>query len=166
MLQGNGEGNTFYGNGGNDELLGEGGHDYIEGGDGMDTISGGEGLDWLLGNGGADLFRFDTRASAGNVDTLADFSLAQGDRIALETGAFGFDAVVYGDGYMLNGTLKSSAFVVGTRAATTAQKIIYDQATGALYYDADGSNVGVQVQFAKVAAGTALTAAHFQMFTL
>ena len=31
----------------------------------------------------------DTRLSAGNVDTLADFSVAE-DRIALETSVFGF----------------------------------------------------------------------------
>ena len=48
----------------------------------------------------------------------------------------------------------------------TTQRIVYDQASGAIYFDADGFGGKAQVQFAKVAAGTALTAAHFQLFTL
>ena len=62
--------------------------------------------------------------------------------------------------------LSSSAFTLGTSATTTAHRIVYDQASGAIYFDADGFGGKAQVQFAKVAAGTALTAAHFQLFTL
>jgi len=165
-LTGNGIGNTLYGWGGNDELHGLSGNDYIEGGDGADTISGGESLDWLLGNAGRDVFRFDTRASAGNVDTLADFNAAE-DKIALETRMFGFAPVTYDAwGSPVNGTLTTSAFKLGTSATTAAQRIVYDQASGAVYFDADGLGGQAQVQFAKVAAGTALTAAHFQLFTL
>ena len=54
------------------------GNDYIEGGDGADTISGGEGLDWLLGNAGGTCSAWITRLRAGSVDTLADFSAAEG----------------------------------------------------------------------------------------
>jgi Ca2+-binding RTX toxin-like protein len=179
-LTGDGQGNTLYGWGGNDLLLGEGdiytyGNDYIEGGDGADTISGGGGHDWLLGNAGRDVFRFDvsplkTRLDNGagiaGVDTLADFSAAE-DRIALETSAFGFAAIAYDAwGSPVNGTLAASAFKLGTSASTTAQRIVYDQASGAIYYDADGLGGQAQVQFAKVAAGTALSAVHFQLLTL
>jgi Ca2+-binding RTX toxin-like protein len=66
----------------------------------------------------------------------------------------------------VNGTLAASAFKLGTAATTTAHRIVYDQASGALYYDADGVGGAAQVQFAKVNPSTALTAAHFQMFTL
>ncbi|NBJ22740.1 hypothetical protein GR303_00005 [Microvirga sp. SYSU G3D203] len=165
-LQGDVLANTLYGYGGADLLQGEGGNDYMEGGDGADTVSGGEGLDWLLGNAGADLFRFDTRLSAGNVDTLADFSVAQGDRIGLSASVFGslpsttvIDMV---GGLPVGRTmLKSSAFTVGTAATAWEHRIVYDQATGAVYFDVDGVGGIAQVQFAKVAAGTALTAAQF-----
>jgi Ca2+-binding RTX toxin-like protein len=178
-LTGDGGGNTLYGWGGNDLLLGEGdaytyGNDYIEGGDGADTISGGGGHDWLLGNAGRDVFRFDvsplkTRLDNGTgiagVDTLADFSVAE-DKIALETSAFGFAPVTYDAwGSPVNGALAASAFRLGTSATTATQRIVYDQASGAIYFDADGLGGKAQVQFAKVAAGTALTAAHFQLFT-
>jgi len=167
-LQGDHQANTLYGYGGADLLQGEGGNDYIEGGDGADTVSGGEGLDWLLGNAGADVFRIDTRLSAGNVDTLADFSVAQGDRIGLAGSVFGslpsttvIDIV---DGLPLGRTmLKSSAFKVGTAATAWEHRIVYDQATGAVYFDVDGAGGIAQVQFAKVAAGTALTAAQFML---
>jgi Ca2+-binding RTX toxin-like protein len=66
----------------------------------------------------------------------------------------------------VNGTLAASAFKLGTAATTIAHRIVYDQATGALYFDADGSKEGAQVQFAKVNPGTALTTSHFQLFTL
>ena len=75
------------------------GNDYIEGGDGADTISGGEGFDWLLGNAGRgpvpvrlNPWSRVGRGQASPVDTLADFSGAQSDRIALETSAFGLGA--------------------------------------------------------------------------
>jgi Ca2+-binding RTX toxin-like protein len=113
----------------------------------------------------------DTRLSAGNVDTLADFSVAQGDRIGLAGSVFGSlpsTTVIE----MLNGVavgrqmLKSSAFTIGMAATAWEQRIVYDQASGAIYFDADGFGGKAQVQFAKVAAGAALTAAHFQLFTL
>ena len=165
-LQGDHQANTLYGYGGADLLQGEGGNDYIEGGDGADTVSGGEGLDWLLGNAGADVFRIDTRLSSGNVDTLADFSVAQGDRIGLAGSVFGslpsttvIDMV---GGLPVGRTmLKSSAFKVGSAATAWEHRIVYDQATGAVYFDVDGVGGIAQVQFAKVAAGTALTATQF-----
>ncbi len=41
--------------------------------------------------------------------------------------------------------------------------IIYDAATGRIYYDADGSGAGAQVLFAQVTAGLALTNADFSI---
>ena len=179
-LTGDGQGNTLYGWGGNDLLLGEG-DAYI-----MATTTSrvataptrspaAAAYDWLLGNAGRDVFRFDvsplkTRLDNGagiaGVDTLADFSAAE-DRIALETSAFGFAPTAYDAwGSPVDGVLSASAFKLGTSATTTAHRIVYDQASGAIYFDADGFGGKAQVQFAKVAAGTALTAAHFQLITL
>jgi len=57
--------------------------------------------------------------------------------------------------------LGTDVFRVGTNALDHNDHIIYDQATGALSYDADGSGSGAAVQFAKVAPGLALSAADF-----
>jgi serralysin len=166
-LSGNGVGNTLYGWGGNDRLEGYSGNDYIHGGDGADTLSGGEGRDWLVGGTGRDVFRFDQAPQGAGLDTIEDFSVAE-DRIALSTNVFGLAAVTQDPwtGVVLNGSLTASTFKVGGAATASSHRIVYDQGTGALYYDADGSGAAAQVQFAKVQAGTALTAAHFQLFTL
>jgi len=64
------------------------------------------------------------------------------------------------------GILSPSLFKVGLKASAGAQLIVYDQTSGILYYDADGSGPTGQVSFAKLAPGTELSAAHFQLFTL
>ncbi len=48
-------------------------------------------------------------------------------------------------------------FRAGTAAAYADDRIIYDSATGKIYYDADGNGSGAAVQFAQVTAGTALS---------
>jgi hypothetical protein len=59
------------------------------------------------------------------------------------------------------GTLDASAFHVGTSALDASDRIIFDQAGGGIYYDADGNGAGQQVLFARVAAGTALRSGDF-----
>ena len=56
-----------------------------------------------------------------------------------------------------NGSLSSRAFVFGTEAADSSDRIIYDQETGALYFDADGNGAGEKVQFAQLDEHLALT---------
>lgn len=57
-------------------IRGGNGNDYIHARAGNDIIAGGSGDDTLYGGDGADNFRFE---SAGGIDTIFDFSLAQGD---------------------------------------------------------------------------------------
>jgi serralysin len=54
-------------------------------------------------------------------------------------------------------------FRAGTSAADANDRIIYDSATGRIYYDADGNDAGAKVLFAQVTAGLALTNADFQI---
>lgn len=77
---------TVQGDGGNDLLYGGDGDDVIYGGADDDLIEGGMGSDRLHGGAGADQFSYRPEqlldAGAG-MDTIADFSSAQGDRILL-----------------------------------------------------------------------------------
>lgn len=68
------------GNNQNDKLLGGSGNDVVAGGNGNDIIIGGFGADTLRGDGGADTFVFRDFRDTG--DTIQDFSLADGDKIA------------------------------------------------------------------------------------
>jgi Ca2+-binding RTX toxin-like protein len=52
-------------------------------------------------------------------------------------------------------------FRTGTKALDHNDHILYDRATGTLSYDADGNGSIAAVQFAKVAAGLALSASDF-----
>ncbi|MEE1654904.1 calcium-binding protein [Microvirga sp. CF3062] len=171
VLIGDAGNNNLYGQSGNDELIGGAGADFLSGGLYYDTLSGGAGADTLSGGSAADVFQFDAVLGAGNVDTLADFSAAEGDKIALETHMFrafpdvAFVETTYGS-YYVNHLLKASAFGLGGWATTSAQRIVYNQATGGLFYDADGTGAAAQVQFAQLTAGTALSAANFSLYTL
>lgn len=60
--------------------LGGAGNDTISGGAGADDITGGDNNDLLAGRLGADRFRFD---GSDGTDAIADFSVAQGDKVVL-----------------------------------------------------------------------------------
>ena len=64
-------------------------------------------------------------------------------------------------GSAAGGALSANAFVIGSGAAEADDRIIYDSATGALYYDADGNGAGAAVQFATMSPGLAMTASEF-----
>jgi serralysin len=66
------------------------------------------------------------------------------------------DAVFSGGG-LAPGTLLASQFAIATAAIDADDRIIYNSTTGALYYDADGTGSGAQVQFAALGPGLALT---------
>ena len=59
------------------------------------------------------------------------------------------------------GALSSSAFVVGTKALDSSDRIIYDNKTGALSYDADGTGSTAAVKFAVLENKATINAADF-----
>jgi Ca2+-binding RTX toxin-like protein len=119
---------------------------------GANTLNGGAGNDALYGFGGADIFAFTTAPGAGNVDTIADFA-AGTDRIALD------DAVFAAIGGL--GALNGNAFFAGAAAHDADDRIVYNSATGQLFYDADGTGAGAAILFATLQAGTSLAASDF-----
>lgn len=125
----------------------------IAGGQGADTINGGGGIDTLIGGGGADHFVFSTPLGNGNVDILADFQPGV-DKIDLSRNIF--------SSLPAGTTLSADNFAMG-KAADANDYIIYDQSSGQIFYDADGSGSGAAVLFAVVSSGTALTFKDFEV---
>ncbi|MES2337837.1 MAG: hypothetical protein V4537_07075 [Pseudomonadota bacterium] len=152
-LAGNGFAQSVIGNEGANRLEGLGGNDTLYGLGGNDVLDGGAGSDTLIGGAGADDYRFTTAPGADNIDTIIGFE-AGVDRILLDRGIF----VARSTGALLAG-----AFATGSAAQETDDRIIYDPTNGMIWYDADGSGSGAAIAFARVAAGTALTAAAFEV---
>jgi serralysin len=133
-------------------LTGNGAANELYGNAGANILDGRTGDDLLFGLGGADTFAFSVSPDMGNVDTIADF-LAGTDKIGVD------DAVFNGVG--TPGSFNANAFQVGTAAADADDRIIYDQATGRLFYDADGGGAGAAFQFALVSGAPVLAASDF-----
>ena len=151
---GNTQGNLITGNAAANLLSGGSGNDTLNGGAGNDTLIGGSGTDLLNGGGGNDLFRFDASFGASNVDTIGDYSVAD-DTVQLDRTIFTTLTTL--------GTLSAAAFRADTAAADADDRIVYDAATGRIWYDADGNGAGAQILFAQVTAGLALTNADFSV---
>ncbi len=151
----NGTGNTLAnlitGNSGVNVLTGGAGNDTINGGAGNDTVAGGLGNDSLTGGAGIDTFLFNTtRSATTNVDRITDFT-AVDDRFLLD------DAVFVGIGGV--GQISAANFRLGAAAGDASDRVIYNSATGQLFFDTDGTGAQAATLFATVTAGTAITAA-------
>ena len=109
------------------------------------------GSDILVGGTGKDAFIFDTRLSTRNVDIILDYNVKD-DTIRLDDAIFTKLKI---------GVLSPSNFVVGDRALKAKDYVIYNNKTGALLYDADGSGGAAAIQFAQVSAKLKMTAADF-----
>ena len=117
-LTGNGIVQTIVGNAGANILQGLGGDDYLQGRAGNDT---------LIGGAGEDKFLFNTALNAAtNVDTITDMT-AGVDIIRLD------DAFFAGIGPV--GVLNADAFHIGAAAADAEDRIVYNSATGQLFFD-------------------------------
>lgn len=149
ILHGSGGNDTLYGYAGGDFLEGGRGNDKLYGGDGNDELRGGLGRDTLTGGAGRDAFEFHSKLSKSNVDVIRDFS-PKDDRFELSPSIFKTS------GQPLS-YIKSGEFWKGTKAHDADDRILYNQKTGVVYYDPDGTGAEQAMAFAKVKAGTKLT---------
>jgi cysteinyl-tRNA synthetase len=120
--------NFIAGNGGANRLSGGDGNDILSGGGGDDILLGGRGNDTLYGGAGNDRFVIDTLEG---IDRIMDFRL--GDILQLDHNVFNF---------LNQGPLNPDAFAHGTGLTSGVDaddRIIFDNSTGNLYYDADGA---------------------------
>ncbi|MBM6579863.1 calcium-binding protein [Microvirga sp. BT689] len=132
-------------------LVGNGGKDQLSGGDGDDTLTGGADDDILTGGAGRDVFVFDA-ARLKNVDTIKGYVVAD-DAIHLQNGIYTKIGAP--------GALAAKAFWSGKKAHDSSDRVIYDKATGALYYDADGTGSALQVKIGQLAKNLKMSAAEF-----
>ena len=150
FLRGTSGDDEILGLGGRDRLFGDAGIDHIDAGEGNDLLWGGADADIMTGGPGRDLFVFDTTFVSA-VDELTDFSPTD-DFIILENAIFSG---------LQNGRLNNSALHIGTEAHDNTDRIIYDDQTGALYFDADAIGGADAQQFAQLTAGLSLQNSDF-----
>lgn len=139
-----------------DELTGSNAANLLRGDGGSDTLAGGLGNDQLIGGDDGDYFVFNTALSGTtNVDNIQDFDASDGDIIRLASSIFG----AAGD------NLNADNFIASAtgEAATSDQVIVYNTATGELFYDADGSGSGAKVLFATLQGTPAIDASSFEI---
>jgi Ca2+-binding RTX toxin-like protein/predicted nucleic acid-binding protein len=134
-----------------DVLTGGTGKDTLTGGAGDDRLVGGKGSDVLAGGVGSDVFRFGGDTST---DRILDF-VSGVDRIELDNSLFKALAI---------GVLSADQFLLGSKALTSTQRVMYDQPKGALYYDADGSGKGAAVLIGTLDNNVALSHSDLLVF--
>ena len=154
-LNGGNGADTLTGGTDDDALSGGVGKDILSGGDGRDFLRGGLDNDTLTGGAGHDVFNFNFLGTA-NADRITDFVHGT-DRIGLDRATFA----------AVHAALDAGEFRLGAAAQDGDDRIIYDQASGRLFYDPDGTLHGAQsaapVLFAIVANHAALTFQDFVM---
>jgi Ca2+-binding RTX toxin-like protein len=143
---GNGFDNLITGNSSNNLLKGLDGYDTLTGAAGNDTLIGGAGNDTLTGGTGIDQFLFGSGAKFTpthfGVDTVTDFVKGT-DKISLSKVSFtALTSAV--------GNLKSSEFALINSAAnelslagSSSAKIVYNSATGNLFYNQNAAIAGL-----------------------
>jgi Ca2+-binding RTX toxin-like protein len=150
---GNTVANSITGNAANNILRGLEGDDTLRGGGGDDRLIGGPGNDRLTGSGGRNAFQFDTALNGTtNVDRIVDFDPAK-DVMRLIGASFPELSTA--------GALPAGAFRVGVAAADANDRILYDPASGAVRYDADGTGATASVRFATLISTPNVTNANF-----
>jgi len=130
-------------------LTGNAAANTLNGGDGDDRLIGGLGNDTLTGGAGSDTFVFNTKLNARkNLDIITDFESGT-DKIELAK------SIMTRLGSL--GELTEAQFKIGAAASESSHRIIYNETTGGLFYDADGSGKGAAVQIALLGVNTDLT---------
>lgn len=104
--------------------------------------------DTLTGGAGADTFVFDQIGGEG--DTIADFESGV-DRLQVLAAGLG--------GGLVPGAIASGQFALGSIAADSDDRFLYNVSTGTLLFDADGTGATLPVLVVNLAGAPTLTAA-------
>ena len=129
ILTGSGDFNVA-GNGLANTLKGNSGDNWLNGSFGKDTLTGGA---------GRDSFIFNRALGPNNIDTITDYDVIR-DVIRIDNAVFA--------GIGPAGALAVGMFNTGASATQADDRIIYDPATGKLFFDIDGAGGAAQIHFA------------------
>jgi hypothetical protein len=137
--------NDIYANGNDaaNTLIGNFGDNRLFGGDGLDNLTGGDGQDTFVF-----LNRFHDK------DQLTDFVSGQD---TIEVGREGFS------NDLSLGVLGADSFAFGSAASISQAQFYYDQTTGQLWFDRDGTGVQDAFTVAELGASTALERTDIQI---
>jgi Ca2+-binding RTX toxin-like protein len=143
---------TLIAGGGNDYLFGGAGSDVLFGEDGDDTLQGGTQRDTLVGGEGADVFLYQFKsdlngANASTADIITDFQSGE-DKLFFSRGVGGFafelrpgvpTTEISFEQFIVLQEGSYNGAVVNTQAPTTVGPVlVYEEASGVLWYDSDG----------------------------
>jgi Ca2+-binding RTX toxin-like protein len=154
---GNSLANSIVGNAAANILSGGRGNDLLNGAAGNDILIGGAGNDRLIGGAGNDVFVFADPLRTANRDVVSDFHNRSHDNDTFYLDNTVFTKLGAGHAHALN----PAFFHAGHAAADANDFVVYDKATGALFYDVNGSAAGGAVQIAMLTDRPVLTARDF-----
>ncbi len=117
-------------------VVGTNARDVVTGSDAGEVLAGGKGKDRMTGGGGSDAFVFETPGEFGKkkADTITDFRPEEGDKIAIAKEIFSQVSRIKLD----TATGKQET----KTAASTNKNFIYDDKSGILYFNENGSKAG------------------------
>lgn len=142
-------------------LIGTSAANTLSGLDGNDVIDGLGGNDRYIGGSGADTFRLSVAPNAkSNVKTIEDFVSGE-DNLDINAKTFKWKGDYLGQ--LLEENFGSNATGV---AETAEQRFIYNNTTGELFYDADGSGNGKAVLMAILEGSPDLLASDINLYDL
>ena len=118
------------------------------------SLIGGLGNDTLTGGDGAD--RFVRWYSRTGIDTITDFDVTE-DSLYVSAKGFGGDLVD-------RGAITPEQFALGSSASDSNTSFIYDQSTGSLFFDVDGTGSQDQIQIAQLQPGLSMTNENIVVF--
>ncbi len=152
------------GGAGNDTIDGDSGNDTLLGGNGEDILMGGSGNDVLTGGDNKDSFLYENsyafKSATFGIDSITDFTTGS-DKIVLDKSTFRALESDAGIGFSISNEF---AIVNSDAAAATSDAIIvYNQGSGDIFYNQNGTldGFGTGAQFVELTDNTLLSASDF-----
>ena len=142
------------GSGFDDIISGSSAANFLYGFNGNDILDGREGNDRLEGAAGNDRYTFTVSPGGANADTVVGFA-SGADKIVLDGGAH---QSLGANGNFAAGDARFAAGAGFNSGQDSSDRVIYNTATGQLWYDHDGSGSGAAQLIATLQGAPALTA--------
>ena len=128
---------TFPDDDANDQLSGGSGNDSLNDVLGDNLFAGGAGNDTLTGGSGRDVFAFSEAPGSANADTItAGFASSDFDAIRLDSA---FHSNLGPSGRFASGDARFWSAPGASSGHDATDRVVYDSASGRLFYDADGN---------------------------